>query len=593
MPLALAATLLLSSALPEAYFPFVIPWDALAPGSAVDVSSLSDGPAGGRGFVVARNGAFVESGSGRRVRFFATNLGARAFASKEDADKIARGMAQLGINLVRVREVDPGQLEQLDSLVHALKERGIYVTLSLGPLTDHAIDLFDRRSIEAQKDQARALLDRTNTVTGVAYKDEPALAFVEMGNESSLVGRPGEPPGEGLDALPEPFLGEIVSLWNAWLSGRYGDDDRLAAAWTETLGPEESLAGGKVRLATDAAPGQRQEDWTEFLMATERAHAEEMRRFLVGVLGIRANVIDTQGRWPHRLFERAPLVDEMDKTQGVLGALALERVAGRPFTMPEYDHPPNDYRAETLPLLSTFALLQDWDAFSDSGLDSTTVAFYPSSALLFRKGVLLPLAAMEIVGLPDRSWRRAKSAADAWRQTGGIPDTLLRRTAVAPGKSEAFQREKAGAPVPVAVVARSARGAVYRIDSPPAKILTGFLGGERFTLSGLTISFPDFGRNGEGFGSLTLVDLEGNDLATTRRALLTLVGGALNQLTGPVAAEGIPCVVSIPTTRGLKVYPLDASGRRKAAIPMIRREDRLTFRVGPESKTLWYEITNH
>ncbi len=718
MTLALAAALVLAASPPAGYFPFVIPWDALAPGSAVDVSSLNQSPAGSGGFITPRNGTFVEEHSGRRVRFFATNLGARAaFPSNEDADKIAGRMAQLGINLVRLhhlqntwekpegtiwkpgkphQEVDPAQLEKLDYLIHALRSHGIYVNLNLSttreyvpelgfppsvrqiPFTHHKkVDLFDRHMIEVQKDYARALLDRTNRFTGRAYKDEPALAFVEINNENSLVGWPGESPGEGLGTLPEPFRGEIVSLWNAWLSGRYGDDDRLVSAWTEAgpepgrssippgarpyaLDPEESLARRNVNLATDAASGPRAEDWTEFLAATDKAYAEEMRHFLKSGLGLRANLIDTQvqwggltalgreasmeyadahGYWQHPSFAgaawdpvhwtvgRRPLVEEMDRGQGLLGELALERLAGKPFTVSEYNHPaPNDYRVEMMPLLSTFALLQDWDGFYtfiypatgtgegndriegffDTGLDPTKVALYPSTALIFRKGLLPPLPTKETVTLPDRPWRLAGSATDVWRQTGGPPDTLSSRTALAVDSGTALRRQPTGTPEPpAALVARNSRGAVYRVDTPAAKVLTGFIGGGRFSMTGVTLSFPDFGRNGEGFGALTLVDLEGHDVGTTRRALLTLVGNAENQGMGwnadrtsvgdqwgegPVVAEGIPCVVSLPTTRRLKVFPLDASGKRAEPLAVVRQLDRLTFRVGPESKTLWYEI---
>ena len=462
--------------------------------------------------------------------------------------------------------------------------------------------------------------------------------------------------------MPEPFLGEIVALWNAWLSGRYADDARLAEAWTR-VGPDESLDPRTVHLGAGIASEQRAEDWLEFLTSTERAYAEEMRQFLTRVLGLRANVIDTQvqwggltalgreasmeyvdahGYWQHPSFEdaewdpvrwtvgRVPLVNQMDREQGLLGALALERVAGKPFTVSEYDHPaPNDYRAEMMPLLSTFALLQDWDAFYtyaypptgtaeandriagffDSALDPTKVAFYPSTALLFRKGLLAPLAEKDTLSLPDRPWRAAKDAADAWRQTGRPPDTLVRRAAMALDGAPSLGRQVSGPVGPAgAFVARHARGVTYTVDAPGAKVLAGFIGGDRFALSGVTFAFPDFGRNAEGFGALTLVDLEGRDVTTTHRALLTLVGGAENTGmgwnddrtsvgdqwgAGPVVAEGIPCVISLPTTRALRVFPLDASGKRGAPLAATRKEERLTFRVGPESKTLWYELADH
>lgn len=253
-------------------FPFVIPWDDATTGTATDVSFLNAKPAGSDGPIVVRNGIFVESKTGRRVRFLATNLGARAaFPTKQDADKIAARMAKLGINLVRFhhlqndwdtgggtiwvesrmhREIDPAQVDKLDYFIYALKKRGIYTNMNLTTTrkyfpdmgfpesvlqipTEFAkkIDKVDRRMIELQKDYARRLLGRVNPYTKLHYKDDPALAFVEINNENSLVGWPGEAPGAGLEAMPEPFRGEIVSGWNRWLRGRYPNRAALEASW--------------------------------------------------------------------------------------------------------------------------------------------------------------------------------------------------------------------------------------------------------------------------------------------------------------------------------------------------------------------------
>ena len=54
--------------------------------------------------------------------------------------------------------------------------------------------------------------------------------------------------------------------------------------------------------------------------------------------------------------------DLADGKGGTLRDLAEYRVAGKPYSVSEYNHPaPNDYRAEMLPELATFAAFQDWD----------------------------------------------------------------------------------------------------------------------------------------------------------------------------------------------------------------------------------------
>jgi hypothetical protein len=843
-------------------FPFVVPWDDATQGTATDVSALNARPAGSGGFVVARDGVFVEERSGKRLRFFATNLGARAaFPSAADAGAIAARMAKLGVNLVRLHhlqngwekpggtiwrgkafhEVDPAQVDKVDALVAALKRHGVYTNVNLTttreylpehgfpesvrtiPFNHHKkVDKFDRRMIELQKDYARALLDHVNPHTGLAYRDEAALAFVEINNENSLVGWPHESPGEGLDALPEPFRSQLVALWNAWLAGRYGDDASLGAAWSTaaaegpgpglltsstpwrfenqsspgvaayellpvsgagegtggvrllvkeavggewlvqgllppvtleegalyTLGfraradraraiglkvhldrpdwadhglkaqirlgvawrelsytfrargvvpgrsrvafmvggepatveidgvtlrrgaapwsppPGQSLLRRNLALGTDAFHGKRLADWVGFLVETERAYAEEMRAFLREELGIRAAVIDTQVQWggltalerersmeyadAHAYWQhpeftggswdpvrwrigRRAHVDVLGSGGGVLPDLALHRVAGRPYTVSEYNHPaPNDYQAEMMPLLATFAGLQDWDGFYtfaypptgtgedneamdgffDAGKNPAKVAFYPSTALMFRLGLVPPLPAAETLLVPPRPWETYRDAREAWARTGGAPDLLGTRVALTDAAVPEARRERtrAGAASPAtASVRRAARGAIYGVDAPAAKAVAGFVGGERVELGGVALEFPAFGLDGEGFAALTLVDLGGRALATTTRALLTLVGRAENRGMGwnddrtsvgdrwgegPVEAEGVPCAVEMRTARRLFVWALDGRGMRRERVDSAWRAGTLRFRAGPAHRTVWYEIAD-
>lgn len=253
------------------FFPFVMPWDSAPNGSAADVSFLNHKPAGKHGRVVAKGPQFVLSGTGERIKFFGTNVGSRAaFPEKADADKIAARMAKLGINIVRFHhlnngwdteigtiwkqgqlhvEIDPKMVDKLDYFVAALKKQGIYTNLNLQtsremvpelgfpdavrqiPNFQKKVDKVNRRMIELQKQYAKDLLDRVNPYTGIKYKDDPAVMVIEINNENSLAGWPGEAPGAGVTAWPEPFRGEMKGLWNNWLVKRYGSDAKLREAW--------------------------------------------------------------------------------------------------------------------------------------------------------------------------------------------------------------------------------------------------------------------------------------------------------------------------------------------------------------------------
>ena len=259
-------------------FPFVIPWDDASPGTATDVSFLNAKPAGVHGAIVARNGHFVETNTGKRVRFLGTNLvAAGAFPTHADAEKVAVRMAKLGINLVRLHHMDnPGwgpntnlwdakfpdrqhidaeQRDRLDYLIAQLKQNGIYVNINLHvsrqftpadgfpesvrqiPNYDKRVDEFDPRMILLQKNFARDLLTHVNPYTHLPYTSDPAVAVVEINNENSLVGDPWATLGAGLDTLPAPFRGELVGQWNAWLAKKYSTDSALKAAWLVGVTP--------------------------------------------------------------------------------------------------------------------------------------------------------------------------------------------------------------------------------------------------------------------------------------------------------------------------------------------------------------------
>ena len=91
-------------------------------------------------------------------------------------------------------------------------------------------DRVDRRLIDLQKQFARDLLTHVNPHTGVAYKDEPAIAVVEINNENSIL-QTGTGMWFKFAGLDERFSLPIRTKWNAWLQKRYGTNEKMLAAW--------------------------------------------------------------------------------------------------------------------------------------------------------------------------------------------------------------------------------------------------------------------------------------------------------------------------------------------------------------------------
>lgn len=269
MPCLAALALLAVRASGGEFFPFVLPWNDASPGPT-NVSAWLDKPAGGRGFVVVKDGHLFSGG--KRVRLFGANLcfGAN-FPKKEDAVIIAARMAKFGINCVRfhhmdnqsapsgiwakdMRTLDPDQLDRLDYFIAELKKHGIYSDLNLhvsrvypdrpkaektgNPNYDKGVDFFSAPMLELQRQFARDLLTHVNPYTGNAYTAEPAIALIEINNENALL---DEWHNGGLDDIATPYRAELGALWTAWLRQRHGSDEKLRGRWAENsreAGPE-------------------------------------------------------------------------------------------------------------------------------------------------------------------------------------------------------------------------------------------------------------------------------------------------------------------------------------------------------------------
>jgi hypothetical protein len=282
--------------IPQGWFewPYVEPQT----GSALDTRPLNHVPAGARGRVVVKNGVFVTSKDGERIRFWGCNISSgEAFPDAPTAERLARRLAQGGINIARLHhldnawsvdsggsiwkpgtqdriQVDPAQLDKVHRLVAALKAQGIYSNVNLKVSRTHTefdgfppsiaqtpgfqkrVDYFQRRIIDLQKDYARQLLTAVNPYTGLSLAEDPAVAVVELNNENSLLGLRTRDIGDGLETLPQPFLGELTALWNVWLKNHYKSDAELASAWAkDATRPGESPLSPSSRWHAEPQPG--------------------------------------------------------------------------------------------------------------------------------------------------------------------------------------------------------------------------------------------------------------------------------------------------------------------------------------------------
>lgn len=248
-------------------FGFVLPWDDTIASGTTDFSGWNGTI--GRIYRNADGTFRVGSANGTPIRFMGVNMSAAAcFPDAADAAKVARRMAQFGINMVRIHQIDqkapkgvfsdnalttldPAQMTKLAGFIAALKSNGIYVNLNLHvarhyssadvvPATKDArlkgIDIFSTAAASGdlrtqQKTYASNLLNYVNGSGLAAYKTDPVVAMIEINNEDGLLFEWAEGRLEDLATVFPTYYAELRAQWTTWLTTKYGTDSGLATAW--------------------------------------------------------------------------------------------------------------------------------------------------------------------------------------------------------------------------------------------------------------------------------------------------------------------------------------------------------------------------
>lgn len=246
----------------------------------------------------------------------------------------------------------------------------------------------------------------------------------------------------------------------------------------------EGMRPGSVALLPfheyGAAPAEYRLRYLQFLYDTERAYWRSMRSYLKQTLGVRAllfgtivststpgimqefDIIDSHAYWYHPSFPlrswdmRHYFVENQNlassPTGGTLTELAVQRIYGKPFSVSEYDHPyPNQYSAEMLPMLSTYACLQDWDCiftfayeigqkgdgvpvkiagYFDQADNPAKAAAAPVAARIFRQQLVSPAKAAVYLPVTRRSEYEQLSDSRAWFTIPGGLRELSRECAM-------------------------------------------------------------------------------------------------------------------------------------------------------------------
>ncbi len=437
----------------------------------------------------------------------------------------------------------------------------------------------------------------------------------------------------GLGLTPGKFEFADFSMRTAALDGSVP-----RAAFTQTDYAARTLAA--------------QRDWFAFLWSLEEKYWPGMYAFIREELKARSLIVGTQLGWsPFPIQQKMDVIDSHAYWQhpdfhgkgwnaddwsvknipmagredgGTLPGLALQRVAGKPYICTEYSHPaPNKFAAEGFPLLCAFAALQDWDgifafayshrtddwdkryfpSFFDIDQHPVKMATLPASVAMFLRGDVLP-AEKEAFGLVNVATATSKAATEGPRL--GAEQFGVARPA-------AFQHRVG---VAISDTAKAWRGSLVSphqsdhgqltwheferyvtLETSRSLAVIGDVKGETFTFKNGTVQ-----PNGE-WAAIQLTVVDGDDFKTATRILITATGRAANtdmkwtsdahESVGrnwgraPSLVEGIAAKITLPISgQKMKAWALDERGQRRDEIPLTNG----TLEIGPQYRTLWYEI---
>ncbi len=668
--------------------PYVIDHRA-ASSSPADLTFLNDAPAGKHGFLRVKDGHLATADDGKRIRFWGVHFtdwsrGSVELPPKEDAPMYADTLARFGVNIVRLhfldlsaprgivdasgndsRSFDPQQLDRLDFLFAQLKRRGIYADLNLNVGRSYkagdgvqdfnriqwgkGLTLFDPRLIELQKEYASKLLTHKNPYTGLEYRNDPAIAIVEILNENALY--------MGFRAPTPYYEEELTRLYNEWLR-RNLSPEALAKVREQSGaaadGPIPRLTGQQ----SASAPKERYNAEMAFYMDAENRFYQDMSTYLKTQLGVKVpitgtadhshtsspysmlaslaklDILDGHVYWEHPGSPppvNTPMV--ADPLHSTVVQLSRTAFAGKPYTVSEFNHPfPNEWASEGIPTLAAYGSFQDWDAIIlytfepkrdpawkpyvgdpfDISLDPVRMTEMATGALMFLRGDVRP--ARETV---ERTYSKEQVLESRLLPrteqpyfTPGFPLALPLQHAVrirsldgpAMAASSAVQANPIISDTGELSWQTSANSGLISVDTPRTQALIGFLHANPKELKNLGAEIQN------QFGALVLSSLDGKPLASAGKMLLTAGSRVANtgmkwndahtnlrdQGRSPTLIEPVSGTLTlrhIDRASGVMVTALDGSGKPLGeGIEAKKIADGWSFPIG-DPATTWYVVS--
>lgn len=438
----------------DSWYAFTPDDDDATPGE-IDMHDWLDAPAGKHGRIRAQEQTLLYRD--QPIKLWGLNLCFRSGTAppKDVADRRAALYRKFGINAVRLHkwadgpgwagiqteqsalEFDPQGLDLFDYQNAQFRQAGMFLKLSqafgtirvgaadlhlvpyaeeFGPLDKPAARVgggnstlfYSRELQDATIRQLQNILNHRNPYTGLTYAQDPAVAFVEIVNESSILFYTSMEPLKQSPTLRK----RIAERFSRWLEAKYGDQDGLVRAWGDSAldsfanelatpdGQAEDLARANILPLgnpwfwdPDQLAGSQQFRRQRLLDTLRFLHGLQVEAYERIVAGIRQTGYEGEiigSNWhAGRMFSHYANLDT-DQRIGTIdrhnyfggggrsrienesmaripgsGMLStgMEQVADRPFMLSEWIHVyPNEWGVEGPAIVGAYGMgLQGWD----------------------------------------------------------------------------------------------------------------------------------------------------------------------------------------------------------------------------------------
>lgn len=302
---------------PEDGWNFSYKGDKFSDNALLDLRYLNEDNAGDNGFIVrSEDGNSFVNGEGEPMRFWSINGGSLARdLSDMELKQYAQFLAKMGVNMIRfhgsinpkgkqskITDVDVGEVESIWRLVAAMKNEGIYTTIS--PFWAHnghmggwipeewgiegysdkdnlwGVIFFNDTLKEAYKSWIKYLYTKINPHTGIALKDDPAVGMIQIMNEDGVF-------FWTIQNVKEPIKKIIRQKYYKWLVDKYGNIEKTQSAWEDLELEGDNPDDSEMDIYTiwyatidqTGALDKRLTDQIEFMACIQREFYQEMYDF--------------------------------------------------------------------------------------------------------------------------------------------------------------------------------------------------------------------------------------------------------------------------------------------------------------------------